>query len=122
MMVSEVKVSSSRSLPCTSTDDANVIRQYVNTYANHPNQLFYRGQQVVSSFSGSDCTFGQSNINAAWNYAVKATAKKPVSHGLLDIPQRGSSATIMTPLQPSSRLHSFLRFSPQLLPLPRLQS
>ncbi|KAF9507255.1 glycoside hydrolase family 71 protein [Hydnum rufescens UP504] len=67
------------SLPCASTGDAKLIRQYVNNYSNHPNQLFYRGQQVVSTFSGSDCKFGQSNINTAWNYAVKATATKPIA-------------------------------------------
>ncbi|KAF9516438.1 glycoside hydrolase family 71 protein [Hydnum rufescens UP504] len=67
------------SLPCASPGDATVLRQYISTYANHPNQLYYQGKLIVSSFSGQDCTFGQGDINSGWNYAIKTTAPQPVA-------------------------------------------
>lgn len=60
------------SLTCGSASDATLVKSYVTTYTNHPNQLYYKGKQVVSTFSGSDCTFGQGNLNSGWNYAVKS--------------------------------------------------
>ncbi|KAF8307707.1 hypothetical protein DL93DRAFT_1994463 [Clavulina sp. PMI_390] len=58
-------------LPCAGASDANLVRSYLNNFASHPNQLYYKGRQVISTFSGSDCTFGQGSLNAGWNYAVK---------------------------------------------------
>lgn len=47
-------------------------------YATHPAQLFYKGKQVASTFSGSDCQFGQGSLNAGWQYAVKTGVPNPV--------------------------------------------
>jgi glucan endo-1,3-alpha-glucosidase len=66
------------SLSCTSALDATLLSTYINTYALHPNSLFYDGGQVVSTFSGEDCTFGQGSLNAAWTYAVKTGMINPI--------------------------------------------
>jgi hypothetical protein len=66
-------------LSCSHAGDASLLKSYINHYANHPNQLFYQGKQVVSSFSGESCTFGQGSLNAGWNYAVKTGVSKTVS-------------------------------------------
>ncbi|KZT73782.1 glycoside hydrolase family 71 protein [Daedalea quercina L-15889] len=54
------------SLPCTTADDASALRDYVTTYASHPNQLLWDGKVFISTFAGSDCTFGQSSSAAGW--------------------------------------------------------
>ncbi|TFY60494.1 hypothetical protein EVJ58_g5116 [Rhodofomes roseus] len=54
------------SFPCTTADDASILRDYVTNYASHPNQLLWNGKVFISTFSGSDCTFGQSSAAAGW--------------------------------------------------------
>lgn len=70
------------SLPCSSYADAMLIRAYVTNYTNHPNQLYYKGKQVVTTFSGSDCSFGTGDLNNGWNLAVK----QGVSASVLFVP------------------------------------
>lgn len=109
-----------RSLPCAGTGDATAIRNYVNTYANHPNQLYYSNQFILSSFSGENCLFGQGsarkfllsnttltlvsegNYNDGWNYAIRNGANAPVSSKLC----RWNDLSNVY-----YRLLSFLRFS-----------
>lgn len=54
------------SLPCTSSDNAATLRSYITSYATHPNQLLVDGKVFASTFSGSDCTFGQANAQQGW--------------------------------------------------------
>lgn len=54
-------------LPCTAASDAATLRNYITTYAAHPNQLIVNSQVFASTFSGSDCTFGQSSAQAGWS-------------------------------------------------------
>ncbi|KAF7331829.1 hypothetical protein MKEN_00063000 [Mycena kentingensis (nom. inval.)] len=62
------------SLPCSTAQDANRIRSYISDYRTHPNQLYYNGAPLLSTFSGEWCTFGQNGqnrLNAAWYYAIR---------------------------------------------------
>ncbi|TFY60490.1 hypothetical protein EVJ58_g5112 [Rhodofomes roseus] len=54
-------------LPCTQASDASTLTNYITTYASHPNQLLVNGQVFASTFSGSDCTFGQGSAAEGWN-------------------------------------------------------
>ena len=54
------------SLPCSTADDASALRDYVTTYASHPNQLLWNGKVFISTFSGESCTFGQGSVAAGW--------------------------------------------------------
>lgn len=54
-------------LPCTQASDASTLRNYITTYATHPNQLTVNGQVFASTFSGSDCTFGQGSAQQGWS-------------------------------------------------------
>ena len=54
-------------LPCTQASDAATLRNYITTYATHPNQLTVNGQVFASTFSGSDCTFGQGSAQQGWS-------------------------------------------------------
>ena len=67
------------SLPCASTGDATTIRNYITSYAAHPNQLQYGGKALLSTFAGENCRFGQSSLNAGWLYAIKSSGLPPVS-------------------------------------------
>lgn len=58
-------------LPCATTGDVTTIRNYINTYSDHPNQLWYNDQFILSTFSGENCLFGQGNFNDGWNYAIR---------------------------------------------------
>jgi len=54
------------SLPCTSPSNAQTLRNLVNTYVSHPNQLQYASRAFVSTFSGESCKFGQASIPNGW--------------------------------------------------------
>ena len=54
------------SFPCSSAANATILRQYVANYSSHPNQLRWHGDVFVSTFSGSDCTFGQNSSAEGW--------------------------------------------------------
>ena len=49
------------SFPCSSAANATVLRQYVANYSSHPHQLRWNGAVFISTFSGSDCTFGRNS-------------------------------------------------------------
>lgn len=53
-------------LPCTTAANAAALRNYITTYANHPNQLKYNGGVFASTFAGESCTFGQSSVALGW--------------------------------------------------------
>ncbi|KAK7689418.1 hypothetical protein QCA50_007210 [Cerrena zonata] len=59
------------SLPCASTNDAATIRNYVNSYAAHPNQLQYNNSAFISTFAGESCTFGAASVDQGWTNTVK---------------------------------------------------
>ncbi|KAI0794820.1 glycosyl hydrolase family 71-domain-containing protein [Abortiporus biennis] len=66
------------SLPCSQSSDAGALRDYITTYASHPNQLLYNGSVFVSTFAGESCTFGFSSnsgtiLDDSWRYAIKNT-------------------------------------------------
>lgn len=56
-----------RSLPCGSASDAATLRNYITTYASHPNQLIYNGRVLASTFSGESCRFGQGSVQSGWS-------------------------------------------------------
>ena len=60
-------ISSTSSLPCSSATDAATLRNYITTYAAHPNQLIYNGRVFASTFSGESCMFGQSSVQSGWS-------------------------------------------------------
>ncbi|KAG9315881.1 glycoside hydrolase family 71 protein [Chiua virens] len=55
------------SLPCSSANDAATLRNYITTYASHPNQLICNGRVFASTFSGESCQFGQSSVKSGWS-------------------------------------------------------
>lgn len=58
-------------LPCSSFSDADLLKSYVTTYAGHSAQAYYEGKQLLSTFAGSDCSFGVGDWNSGWQQAVK---------------------------------------------------
>lgn len=58
-------------LSCQSTYDAQNLVNLVARWANHPNQAVHDGKVLVSTFAGSDCTFGQGSSNAWENLFVQ---------------------------------------------------
>ncbi|KAG9222501.1 hypothetical protein CCMSSC00406_0002836 [Pleurotus cornucopiae] len=59
------------SMSCSSKGDAAALRSYITAYASHPNQLSYSGRVLVSTFSGENCYFGASNVDAGWQATIK---------------------------------------------------
>ena len=60
------------SIPGTSKDDAEFLRQYLELVGHHPNQFSYHGRALVSTFAGDQCTFGQDSLAAGWRVARSA--------------------------------------------------
>lgn len=60
------------SMPCTTADDANDLKYYINMFGQHPNYLVYDGKIFVSTFAGQSCSFGAPSFNEGWNNAVKS--------------------------------------------------
>lgn len=54
------------SLPCSSPDNAQAVRNLVAAHISHPNQLQYNGRAFVSTFAGESCTFGQDSVPDGW--------------------------------------------------------
>ncbi|KAF9483528.1 glycoside hydrolase family 71 protein [Pholiota conissans] len=54
------------SLPCATTEDGQKIRDLVNAYVSHPNQLQYESRAFVSTFAGESCQFGQGSVLDGW--------------------------------------------------------
>lgn len=59
------------SLPCATGNDGTALRNYIRTYAAHPNQLLYNSRVFVSTFAGESCTFGRASVNDGWRYTLK---------------------------------------------------
>ncbi|KAK7689670.1 hypothetical protein QCA50_007465 [Cerrena zonata] len=57
---------------CQSASDADGIRQFVNGYNGHPNQVYIDGKMLVSTFSGEQCGFGTRDLNTGWWNTIKA--------------------------------------------------
>lgn len=53
---------------CSDTTYVPLLQTYLNKYLNHPAAAKVNGKSAVTTFSGSDCRFGQSSTNAAWAY------------------------------------------------------
>ena len=53
-------------MACASPNDAAALRNYVTTYASHPNQFKYNGKVFVSTFAGDQCAFGQGSVTQGW--------------------------------------------------------
>lgn len=66
-------------LPCATAGDVSTIRNYINAYAGHPNQLWYQDRLILSTFSGENCRFGQNNFNDGWNFAIRNGVSARVS-------------------------------------------
>ena len=64
------------SLPCAASNDSSVIRNYITSYATHPNQFIYNNSVFVSTFAGESCTFGTGNTNQGWLNTVKNNLTK----------------------------------------------
>lgn len=57
---------------CGSWNDATTLVNLVKQFANHPNQAKQNGKVLVSTFAGSDCTFGTGSMNG-WSSAFVNT-------------------------------------------------
>jgi glucan endo-1,3-alpha-glucosidase len=53
-------------MPCASPSDAQTLRNLVNTFVSHPNQLQYQSRAFVSTFAGEICNFGQGSVADGW--------------------------------------------------------
>ncbi|KAL7415268.1 glycoside hydrolase [Mrakia frigida] len=60
--------------PCTSAVHATAVVSLAALYASHSNQAVYAGtdRPLLSTFAGSDCTFGSADWNAGFAKEVKA--------------------------------------------------
>lgn len=59
------------SLPCDRAEDGNFIRELINAYYEHSNQLTYQGKPVVGTFGGQLCRFGTDHMDDGWNNVLK---------------------------------------------------
>ncbi|KAJ7209199.1 glycoside hydrolase family 71 protein [Mycena pura] len=65
-------------MPCAAASDAALLQKYITTYSGHPNVLQFDGKMLVTTFSGENCTFGQSSVDAGWASTVKGSGMPPV--------------------------------------------
>ncbi|ORX34643.1 glycosyl hydrolase family 71-domain-containing protein [Kockovaella imperatae] len=66
------------SLSCSSASDAQDLVNLVKTYASSSAQAKFEGQVLVSTFAGSDCTFGSGSSNAWQTQFVDALTQDGV--------------------------------------------
>ena len=58
-------------IPCREERDGDMLRDYVNKYHDHSNQLAFKGSALVSTFGGQGCYFGQTTVNEGWRRVLK---------------------------------------------------
>jgi glucan endo-1,3-alpha-glucosidase len=58
-------------IPCREERDGDMLRDFVNKYHDHSNQLEFKGNPLVSTFGGQGCYFGQSTVNEGWRRVLK---------------------------------------------------
>jgi glucan endo-1,3-alpha-glucosidase len=63
------------SLACSAGWHADALKAYVTDYAGHSAQAYYSGRQLVSTFAGTDCSYGYGDRNAGWEGAFKQPLK-----------------------------------------------
>ncbi|KAF9490246.1 glycoside hydrolase family 71 protein [Pleurotus eryngii] len=59
------------SIPCSSPEDANAIYELIAKYKAHPNQLYYKGAPLASTFGGEHCYFGTGSVNQGWTSVMR---------------------------------------------------
>ncbi|KAJ7471191.1 glycoside hydrolase family 71 protein [Mycena galericulata] len=59
------------SIPCSKSDDAKLLQNYINVLRGHPLYLSFNSRPLFSAFSGEDCTFERESPNAGWNDVIK---------------------------------------------------
>lgn len=58
--------------PCSTWDHAATVVDYIAQFAKLPAQAVYKGRPLVSTFLGSQCSFGQGgDWNRGWDQAVR---------------------------------------------------
>lgn len=74
--------------PCSSASDGSAILALATKYANHPNQATYQdtGRPIVSTFAGSDCTFGRAGWDAGFDAALRQPLKSATGLDMFFIP------------------------------------
>ncbi|CAL1710542.1 unnamed protein product [Somion occarium] len=60
------------SFPCQNVSDGDPLRQMINGYAQHPNQVQVDGKMLISTFVGDNCTFGAQSVDQGWLNTVKS--------------------------------------------------
>lgn len=58
-------------IPCREERDGDMLRDFVNAYHNHSNQLAFKGNPLASTFGGQGCYFGQPTVNEGWRRVLK---------------------------------------------------
>ena len=76
-----------RAISGNRVEDTHLLREYVDRFATHPNQLIYKDKVLVTTFAGQDCLFGCSSLEEGWA-CVKAA--------LEDITPVGRTPSTMT--------------------------
>lgn len=73
--------------PCGSSADASTVVDLAAKYATHPNQATYQGtsRPIVSTFSGSDCSFGQGDWNKGFK-TIKDGVKAKMGKDMFFVP------------------------------------
>ncbi|KAI0352048.1 glycoside hydrolase family 71 protein [Trametes cingulata] len=59
------------SIPGTTREDVQLLRDYVAAFAHHPRQLRYHGKVLVSTFAGQDSLFGHETLHEAWDFVKR---------------------------------------------------
>lgn len=73
------------SLSCGSAGDAATLVALVATHAGSSAQAMHNGKPMVSTFSGSDCTFGVGSAAVGWESLFKS-ALAAVGHNIFFVP------------------------------------
>jgi glucan endo-1,3-alpha-glucosidase len=58
------------------TCSGNLFKQYLAKYINHPAAAKTQGKSALTTFSGSECTFGQGTPNKGWAWLMGTYASQ----------------------------------------------
>ncbi len=66
-------------IPCNHTEDASLVRKYINVFTSSDSYLMYHDKPLVSTYAGESCTFGQDSLDKAWLHTLRTGASRDVT-------------------------------------------
>ncbi|KAG8862543.1 hypothetical protein FRB96_001100 [Tulasnella sp. 330] len=82
-------------LPGDGAGDADLLKNYITSVYDHPNQLKVNGKSLVSTFSGENSFFGQGSANAGWQFVFNGVGAVEFMPSFFSTPAASAAMSVV---------------------------